>query len=423
LRNHTGKYLTSETFGFRINCNGTSLKKKQIFFLEQQEDGKVFIRTHLDRYLTADAAGKFGGDAEQKGKNEMFEIEAQPDGKWALKSAYGYYTGGAGESLDAYTKVLAEDRLWTVQLAMHPQVAIRNVNRKRYVHLAGNVLNAEEDVPWGDDAMVTVRFFDEGKYALEASNGCFLSDNGELKSEATADCRYIIEFWGGQIALKGSNVKTGVEVSASQDVVTDTEFFQMEINKQTKQWSFKTCKSLYWTMGDDGTISNNHSGERGPAQYFAVEWLGPKLAIKAANGKYVQTKKNGGLAATSASANEESTYTFEIINRPKLVLRGEHGFVGMLPSGLLECNKSIPEVFTLDVTKGVCRISGGNGKYWKVGPNGVTCTGSEPDLFHVQLLDHSRVLIMHGDKCLQGAQNGGFTCTGTKPDASTLWEY
>jgi len=469
LRNHTGKYLTSETFGFRINCNGTSLKKKQIFFLEQQEDGKVFIRTHLDRYLTADAAGKFGGDAEQKGKNEMFEIEAQPDGKWALKSAYGYYTGGAGESLDAYTKVLAEDRLWTVQLAMHPQVAIRNVNRKRYVHLAGNVLNAEEDVPWGDDAMVTVRFFDEGKYALEASNGSFLSDNGELKSEATADCRYIIEFWGGQIALKGSNgkyvtavgapgtlkaakqsvgkdelfimedshpqvkltafngrrvsVKTGVEVSASQDVVTDTEFFQMEINKQTKQWSFKTCKSLYWTMGDDGTISNNHSGERGPAQYFAVEWLGPKLAIKAANGKYVQTKKNGGLAATSASANEESTYTFEIINRPKLVLRGEHGFVGMLPSGLLECNKSIPEVFNLDVSKGVCRISGGNGKYWKVGPNGVTCTGSEPDLFHVQLLDHSRVLIMHGDKCLQGAQNGGFTCTGTKPDASTLWEY
>ena len=45
LRNHTGKYLTAETFGFGINCNGTSLKKKQIFFLEQEDSGKVYIRT------------------------------------------------------------------------------------------------------------------------------------------------------------------------------------------------------------------------------------------------------------------------------------------------------------------------------------------------------------------------------------------
>ena len=419
--------------------------------------------------MTADEAGHFGGAAESAGKNEQFEIEAQPDGKWALKSAYGYYAGGTGEELTAYTKTLAEDRLWTVQLAMHPQVCMRNVNRKRYVHLKGDVFNTDEDVPWGDDAMITVRFFEEGKYAFEASDGRFLSDNGNLKANADADCRYVIEFWGGQIALKGSNgkyvtavggpgtlkaskqtvgkdelfvmedshpqvkllawngrrvsVKTGVEVSASQDTVEDTELFQMEINKSTKKWSFRTNKSTFWTMGDDGTISNNFSGERRNTEWFDVVWLGPKLAIKAANGKFVMTKKNGGLTATAAEASDDATYIFEIINRPKLVLRGEHGFVGTQPSGPLECNKSVPEVYSMEITKGVCRIKGANGKWWKVGPNGVGCTGSEPDQFFVELVEHSKMLIKHGDKYLQGSQNGAFTCTGTKADASTLWEY
>ena len=120
LRNSAGKYLTAETFGFRINANGTSLKKKQIFTLEAT-DSKVFIRTPLNRYLTTTAAGAFNGDAEGKGANEAFEIEAQKDGRWAIKGAHGYYIGGSGEKVDAYTKVISEDRLWVVQLAMHPQ--------------------------------------------------------------------------------------------------------------------------------------------------------------------------------------------------------------------------------------------------------------------------------------------------------------
>ena len=48
LRNAAGNYLTAETFGNRINCNASVLKKKQIFFLEQDAStGKVFIRTYV----------------------------------------------------------------------------------------------------------------------------------------------------------------------------------------------------------------------------------------------------------------------------------------------------------------------------------------------------------------------------------------
>ena len=41
--------------------------------------------------------------------------------KVALQTARGLYAGGNGETLDAFAKKLDADRLWTFQLAVHPQ--------------------------------------------------------------------------------------------------------------------------------------------------------------------------------------------------------------------------------------------------------------------------------------------------------------
>ena len=86
------------------------------------------------------------------------------------------------------------------------RVCIRNVNRKTYVHLEKDgTLNTSELIPWGDDATVTLEFFEEGKYGLRASNGKFLANSGALKDTADADARFIIEFFSSQIAFKGNN--------------------------------------------------------------------------------------------------------------------------------------------------------------------------------------------------------------------------
>jgi len=469
FRNAAGRYLTAETFGNRINASGTSLKKKQIFTLEQDAgSSKVSFRSSLNKYLSAEAGGAVKGESDSKAANEMFEIEAQADGKWAIKSSHGFYLGGDGDNITAYTKTIAADRLWTVQLAMHPQVVLRNVNRKKYVHLNKDRLAVEELIPWGDDALVTLKFFEDGSYGLEASNGQYLSAAGPLKAEADASCKFALVFLGGLMAFKasdgrfltavGSNgllqatkegsigpdeqfnledchpqftlvapngklvsVKTGAP-TANQEDKNDSEVFQMEMDKTTKKWSLRTHKNTFWSVGADGSISGDTS-KRGDTEWFDAEWLNGKLALRASNGKYVSMKKNGSLSASAGGVADDSTFTFAIINRPRLVLRGEHGFLATTPEGV-HCNKSNPEVYNMQVAaNGQVAISS-KGKYWKVEKTGtVTLTGTEPEYYSLEFVEHTKLAIKIGDKYLQGQQSGGFTATGTKIDASTLWEY
>lgn len=511
LRNSEGKYLTAETFGFRLNSTSSVMKKKQIFEFEAAEgpDGEVwgYFRTHLDHYLTTDRTGKFGGDASSKGVAELFKVRTFEDGRWALISKLGetkpgaqeYYAGGSGESLSCFVKVhpdpkvaVPADRLWTVQIAMHPQICIRSVNRKRYVHLnkEADTLTCDEMIPWGDDALITLVFFEaDGKYALQASDGRFLAAAGGLKAEAGPDTKFILEIRGNCFAFQGptgsylsagfdarGTVKVtkekkpvskdelfefedshpqikmtdwigrkvscaiGVEVCQQMkehEAARDTEQFQMEAHPANPGlWAFRTCKDLFWTMADDGTIQCNYNKAAGPlrnTEYFTIDWLGNKIALKAANGKYVTSRGSGALIAAGVSNAQPSAdgtkpgvisqYVFEIINRPQLVLRGEHGFVGLLPSGVLECNRSTPEVFNMHVTKGFCEISASNGKYFKVGATGITATGSSPEPYTIEFVSGSRVLIRFGDFLFEGSGNGALTATGRAVGKSTLWEY
>lgn len=506
FRNYEGKYLTAETFKFSMVCNSNVMKKKQIVEFQPAEgpEGETwgYFKTHLDHYLTADKNGKFTGDAEGKGPNELFKAIAFDDGRWVLISKLGnniagaqeYYVGGSGDKMDCYCKVdakgaIPEDRIFTVQLAMHPQVCIRNLNRKKYVHYnaESNTLTTDEVIPWGDDALITLVFFDEGRYGLQASNGQFLSNSGALKKEAADDCKFVLVLKGEYFALRGStgsflssafdakgtvkvtkdlkaigkdelyqfedshpqikltdyahrkvSVRSGVEVTQIKEgeVATDTECFQIEANPANNgTWAVRCSADLYWTMVEDGTICSNYKKTAGlrATEYFTIEWLGPKMAIKAANGKYIVSRGSGALSASGAnnavpSGKDDgivSQYVFELINRPRLVLRGEFGFVGVTASGGLECNRSQPEIFNMHVSKGLCHIGASNGKFFKtIDRAHLAASGSEPEHYTMELLPGSRLLLRSADgKLFQGFQNGAFSATGTAVDRSTSWEY
>ena len=52
LINSAGKYLTAETFQFKLTANGTSMRKKQIFTLERVDASVVALKSSLGRYLS-----------------------------------------------------------------------------------------------------------------------------------------------------------------------------------------------------------------------------------------------------------------------------------------------------------------------------------------------------------------------------------
>ena len=93
---------------------------------------------------------------------------------------------------------------------------------------------------------------------------------------------------------------------------------------------------------------------RGVKGLFAIEWQPDGLAVlrSVSNGRYVTARLNGSLQATvdhSAVADRER-FTLTLVNRPRLFLKCEHGFVGLKTSSSpsrAECNRSFNDPVTL----------------------------------------------------------------------------
>ena len=474
LINSANKYLTAEKFQSKVACNGNSLKKKQIWTMERVSDDVVALKSCFGKYLTADKDGKLDGSGEDIGNDQKFSLETQEDGRVAIKSAtHGRYIGGSGDNLSAFDKSISPSSLFHVQLAMHPQINLRNVNRKTYVHLQEGELRCNEQVPWGYDAMIILEFH-EGKYALRAANAKYLARTGALQNDLTPDSLYTLVFKGVNVAFKDNGGKyltavgikatiqsrksnigkdeqfviedshpqarlvanngkyvslSGNEVRANQGKASDTEIFQMEATDRTDRsgnvkWAFLSNTAKYWDSGHTITASaDNFSAE---TCKFSVEWMGTMIAIKASNGKYISITTNGQMSAKSAEVDDSCKFVFEFINRPILVLRGENGFIGAKgQSGILECNRSQYDVFAVECEAGKYHIKSAAGKFWKVeADNTLTVNADGPTPFLFELCAHTHMLIKAPNgKYLEGEQNGSFKASGSGISAKTLLEY
>jgi hypothetical protein len=120
LMNNEGKYLTAENFGFKINATGNTLRKKQKWQIEQDIDEHVYLISPLGFYLSTDKYGKLSCEKIRPDIDSKFYLETNNDGKWSFKSvAHGYYFGGSGDRLHCFSKM---PEMWTIHLAIHPQV-------------------------------------------------------------------------------------------------------------------------------------------------------------------------------------------------------------------------------------------------------------------------------------------------------------
>lgn len=493
LRNVDGKYLTVEAFGSNVNMNSKTMKKKQIFFLESiPGEESVFLKTWQNKYLTVDDKGKVSAGATNPGEDEKIRIAPQVDGSWCLvTTARATFIHGSGDNVAA----LIEPRLpagdshkFTVHLAMHPQVCILNVNRKQYLHLekkgGQGMITCDEDVPWGDDAVINIDFFEDGYYGIKTCEGEYLNHDGRLSAGESDDCKYQLEFHGGELAFKNKATKKfitcagssgvvkalkekplkdelfvledshpqikmtsekklkvsifgGIEVAANQKETRDTEIFQLEAKDGKWALKSKTCK--YWSVGDDGSIKAEAEAVRAN-ELFTIKWLDSKMAIVASNGKLISVSGNNYLKASTDLTSDDAIpeaakFVYELVNRPRLVLRGEYGFIGVSPvAGELQCNKANYETFSMHVSGGVCEIKGtavdGSEKYWAVSDDRtkITVSGSAKQALYLEFVEDSKFAIRYNDSdgstyYLKGIQSGACNFTATSIDKESLWEF
>lgn len=441
-----GKYLTAENFGFKINASGNTLRKKQKWQIEQDLDEFFYLISPLGCYLSTDKYGKLTCEKLASDDDCKFFLETNASGKWAFKSAsHGYYFGGSGDHLHCFSKT---PEWWIVHLAIHPQINLRHVLRKRYARLEDDEIHVDEIIPWGSDCLITIEFRDE-KYAIRTSNGMYLHSDGKLTQAPSEDTLFNIEMHKGCVAFKNKHgkyltavgpqgvvtarsksvtkdelfifdpnhiqismianngklvsVKQGVDVSANQIELADTETFQLEEDTVNEKWSFRTNTNRYWKLDTSNGVQAN-SDLRAPSCLFDMVWIkAGHVVLRAANGKYVSAAATGHMRATSDTVSDLEVFRVSLVNRPILVLKCEYGLIGYKnrTGYKLECNKSTFNVIMLEeCDDGYYTFKGSHGLYWDIGSdNSLSANSTVKNRFSMELLPNNKMLIRGPNGC------------------------
>ncbi|XP_070581161.1 fascin-like [Ptychodera flava] len=478
LIGHNKKYLTQEKFGMKVNAMGRSMQVKQRWTVEQPGgDDYVLLRSHLDRYLSADAKGNIRCDAEAAGENERFTVETQNDGRWAIRSsAYGCYFGGTDDMLSCRSKTIGNTELWTAQMCIHPQVHLKNVARKRYVKLQEGELRITDDIPWGNESVITLGF-EDGKHTLQAYDGTYLRGDGKMVEESSQDTRFNLELRGGKVTFRDHegrylspfgprailqrrnktlgkddffvleesvaqgaflahngkyvSYKQGEDLSANQrGNPGNLETFQLEYDDDNGKWAVRAAVDKYWSLTQTSGIQLTTMNQITPEALFSIEYGDRCLAMMANNGKYITAKPNGHLYATCESISEKTNLKFQLMNRNALVLRGQYGFVGVKPTSAtnkLECNCSKYSLVHLTYRDGTyqVRVKGSDGNFLSLGKDGSLSTdGTEPCEFTLEFHKGNKVCLRAPNgNLVKGEQHGTISATGDKVELKTLWEF
>lgn len=487
LLNCHSKYMTAESFG-EVNVGGSSLKKKQIWTIEHDtvNEGEIYLRspqTLEESYIMPDKHGNVS--LKEKNADCKFVVEygsGEFSGFWSFRSvAHNSLLGsGDGDGIKCFNKGKpTKMEFWTVQLSIHPQVNIRQLRRNRYAQLCNDELQFTETIPWGAQALIILEFH-KGKYALRTSDDRYLNNDGSLSEECLDTSKFTLEIHFGKekttrvglafkdheqryltaigtsatmkarnltvskdelFAIEDSDpqvvfisdagkmvsVKQGMDISANQTEEAETETFQAQYLQDKSKWVIRTNGSKYWAMVNPGSGIQANSKEIKDSSLFDIQWQGDgTVGFVAQNGKYISHKSTGALVATSDTLDEKERYKVKITNRPNLILRGPHGFVGIKPNGEYVCNKAQYSLILLEGNNdGTYYMKDSNGKYWSLSDDcHVIADGDVPTAFTIEFHRQTHISIKGpNQRYIRGEQNGNFRVVAEQLGADTYWEF
>ena len=250
LMNSEGFYLTSEKFGNQVSVTGISLRYKQIWHFESNESlhMKGYLKSPFQNYLESDKNGVITCDKDTKSENHLFEVEFTDEGKWMFKDCYGKYLTGTNKNIRCQLKDKAGiNATWAIHITNHPQCNIKNVARKRYVHLSDDEFRADEDFPWGKDYVITVEYH-QGKYVFRDLNGRYLNGvTGFLDDKCSDDTLFSIFLNGIWYGFKCSNKKYLTVQGSKGRLIASKETFGKD-----EQFLFEESKPQCFFTANNG---------------------------------------------------------------------------------------------------------------------------------------------------------------------------
>ncbi|KAK9721423.1 Fascin domain [Popillia japonica] len=370
LINSKYKYLTAETFGFKINANGASLKKKQIWTLEPDtssgNDTCVYLKSHLDKYLAVDSFGNVTCESEEKEPGSKFQVTVAEDntGRWAFRNVVrGYFLGSSADKLTCTAKAPGDSEYWHIHLAARPQVNLRSVGRKRFAHLSENLdeIHVDANIPWGEDTLFTLEFHadedgkyalhtcnnkywgedtlftlefhadEDGKYALHTCNNKYLSNGGKLVDTCNKDCLFSAEYHSGQLALRDRNgqylspIGSKAVLKTRSNTVTKDELFSLE--DSLPQASFVAALNSRYVSVKQGVDVTANQDEISDHEMFQLEfdWSTKRWYIRTMQDKYWTLETGGGIQASGDKRSSNALFDLVWQGDGSLAFRANNG--------------------------------------------------------------------------------------------------
>ncbi|XP_054825998.1 fascin-like [Eublepharis macularius] len=374
LVNAANRYLTAEPFRFQVTATGLQLKPRQVWtlqFMAPQGAGaagpgegagqKLRLLSALKRYLAADSNGKVTCDQDQPGPQTVFLMQQYPDGKVSLQNEQSKrYLGGAEENVTCFAQAATETEKWTLHLAVHPNVAMYNPNRKRYVRCdeKAGALRCDRDMPWGAESVITVYYDFKGlqsetnnaerrkffcpipvkKYGLSTGTGKLLSPDGSLVVEVTPQTLYSLEVNNGLVALRDEEGKyltarEGIMKTAKMDKPGRDELFSIEASPaQVSMRSSSTNKFICCRPGADIYANAMAVGNTEIFQLLFDDDT-KRVCFRGYCGTYMSLGPNDCIIS---SKQKDRNVWFELqYQDQKVVLRICDKYVSMRPNGQL----------------------------------------------------------------------------------------